>query len=49
MNMARFRSVFGFLLLWLLADIFWHFILRGFGGQHPDNPAVQGLVADTVA
>lgn len=47
--MERARQVLGFLFLWLLAQIFWTFIIRGFSGHHPDSPAVQGLAADTIA
>lgn len=49
MSINRFRQVMGFLFLWLLAEIFWHFILHGFAGQHADSPAVQGLAANTIA
>lgn len=49
MSMGRFRQVLAFLFLWLLANIFWHFILQGFTGAHPDSPAIQGLAADTIA
>jgi len=47
--MDRFRKVMSFLLLWLLAEIFWTFLLRAFTGHHSDNAAVQGLAADTIA
>jgi hypothetical protein len=49
MSMQRFRQVFAFLFLWLMAEIFWHFILHGFTGQHTESPAIQGLAADTIA
>lgn len=39
----------GFLFLWLLAEIFWTFVLRGFLAQHPNSAAAQGLAADTIA
>lgn len=47
--MNRFRNVMGFLFLWLMAQIFWGFLLRGFLGHHADNPAAQGLALDTIA
>jgi hypothetical protein len=45
----RARQVLGFLFIWLLAWIFWGFILRAFTTHHADNPAVQGLAVDTIA
>lgn len=47
--MERARAVLGFLFLWLMAQIFWTFIIRSFTGHHSENPAVQGLAADTIA
>lgn len=47
--MERARAVLGFLFLWLLSWIFWTFIIRAFTGHHSENPAAQGLAADTIA
>lgn len=47
--MERFKSVMTFLLIWLAAWVFWGFLIRTFTGHHADNPAAQGLAADTVA
>lgn len=49
MDMARFRKVFSFLFLWLLAWVFWSFTIRAFTAHHPDSAAAQGLAADTIA
>jgi hypothetical protein len=48
-QMDRFRKVMAFLLLWLLAQIFWTFLLRTFTGHYNDKPAIQGLATDTIA
>ncbi len=47
--MERFKTVMAFLLLWLAAQVFWTFIIRGFSTHHPNSVAVQGLIADTIA
>lgn len=47
--MTRARNVLGYLFLWLLAWIFWTFLIRAFVGRHSDNALAQGLAADTVA
>jgi hypothetical protein len=49
MSFARARNVLGFLFIWLLAWIFWGFILRSFTGHHGENPIVQGLAVNTIA
>lgn len=49
MMIERIRRVTSFLFLWLLAWVFWTFLIRTFAGHHSDNPAVQGLAVDTVA
>lgn len=47
--MDRFKSVMGFLFLWLLAWIFWGFVLRSFTAHHSENAVVQGLAVNTIA
>jgi hypothetical protein len=47
--MQRFRQVMAFLFLWILAEIFWHFLLHGFTAHHAESPAIQGLAANTIA
>jgi hypothetical protein len=32
-----------FLLSWLAAELFWHFLIRGFLAHHANSPAAQGL------
>lgn len=49
MSLTRTRNVLAFLFMWLLAWIFWGFILRAFTAHHPDNPAVRGLALNTIA
>ena len=48
-SMARFKRVMAFLILWLIAQIFWTFLIRGFTAHHADNAAAQGLAANTIA
>lgn len=47
--MNRARNVLGFLFVWLLAWVFWGYIIRAFTAHHADNPAAQGLAVNTIA
>jgi len=47
MTIAHLKVVVAFLIAWLAAELFWHFLIRGFTPHHADNPAVQGIAALT--
>ena len=47
MNVARFKIVIMFLVAWLMAAIFWTFLLKSSLIHRADHPAVQGLAGVT--